>query len=772
MEDLLHRLRQFDAIRDSGDGKDIVRCADLQAISPAYSDETVFSLLEPSLADALRARGLRRLYRHQADAIEAGVSGKNVVLQAPTASGKSLAFQVPMLNTLISDEDRRALMIYPTKALSLDQRDQLMQLTDHLPGRNIQSWWYDGDVSTEERKAIRQNPFEILFTNPDMLHRSFLGHSDLWTSFFRGLRWIVVDEIHEYRGYFGSNVSMILRRLLHHLASLGIRPQLFLSSATCANAREHAENLTGAEFEEVNAAASMRPRRSFFFIQPDIPDFQYWEILQLRTVMAGLACLQSGHSVLAFCPTRKFAEHCHRTAMREVARLKEEGRDDGLDPDAIKVFRAGLRADDRHKIQEGLKRGVVRLVFTTTALELGIDIGGLDGVILAGFPDSMMSAWQRIGRAGRDWKSDAFVLYYPRNNPLDRFYAANLPAFLDKPLDDLVINAENEDVIERHVPCLLYETPQLGESSPVLGKALLEAAQAKVRSGARVVRTGRYRPHFRVDVRGGGAGMYALERGSEVVGSISAHHQFREAYLRAIYMHGGSTYRVEEVAQGGDGGKIKLSDADPHLRTNPSLFTTLTQQDIFDGFSWTAGPFTVEAYYGKVSILERLVGVEEVDERTGEVRDKWTPELQPSQFTNAHAFWLRGKTALSPEWDFLALQHILRVGVSFAIPIDGHDAFPYADGKDQVTYLVENYRGGIGIARKVLERWRTLLRKGMEVADRCKCRRGCPNCIVPPRATEELDKRGGTAFATALLAASDGPASARFSGGLWVPVAD
>ena len=210
--------------------------------------------------------------------------------------------------------------------------------------------------------------------------------------------------MHEYRGYFGSNVSMLLRRFAHHLASLGTHPQFFLSSATCANAREHAENLTGLKFEEVNASDGFRPSRHFYFIQPAIPDFQYWDILQLRTVNAGLACIAQGKAVLAFCPTRNFAESCHRTAMREVEKLRQDGRT-SIDPQTIRVFRAGLSTDMRHEIQEGLKSGAVRLVFTTNALELGIDIGGLDGVILAGFPDSMMSAWQRIGRAGRRWDS-------------------------------------------------------------------------------------------------------------------------------------------------------------------------------------------------------------------------------------------------------------------------------------------------------------------------------------------------------------------------------
>ena len=206
-------------------------------------------------------------------------------------------------------------------------------------------------------------------------------------------------------------------------------------------------------------------------MRPDIPDYQYWDILQLRTVLAGLACVAEGKSVLAFCPTRKFAEACYPKAMRELEKHEEAG-EPLVDPSAVRVFRSGLAAEERHDVQEGLKSGAVRLVFTTNALEMGIDIGGLDGIILAGFPDSMMSAWQRIGRAGRSWDSEAFVLYFARNNPLDRFYAANLDTFLAKPLDDLVVNPENEDLVDKHLPSLLFETPMLTGDAEVLGPAM------------------------------------------------------------------------------------------------------------------------------------------------------------------------------------------------------------------------------------------------------------------------------------------------------------
>ena len=226
------------------------------------------------------------------------LQGANVVLQAPTASGKTLAFQIPMLESLCQP-GVHALMLYPTKALALDQREQLTRLTSAMPGTEIDSWWYDGDTDHEHRTVLRKNPPPILITNPDMLHNSFLGHSEQWSKFYRGLKWVIVDEMHEYRGYFGSNVAMILRRFSYHLASLRCSTAvLFEFSDVCqrkgARRKSNGLGLRGGKRER----RECDPRREFVFVQPDIPDYQYWDILQIRTVMAGLACVAEGKSVL------------------------------------------------------------------------------------------------------------------------------------------------------------------------------------------------------------------------------------------------------------------------------------------------------------------------------------------------------------------------------------------------------------------------------------------------------------------------------------------
>ena len=770
MGDLLNALRKFDALRDGEAGGDLVEQCSLDSIAPTYAEDSVIQGLGEDLRAAMDEREIARLYQHQSDAIEQALKGANVVLQAPTASGKTLAFQIPMLESL-REPGTHALMLYPTKALALDQREQLTRLTSAMPGREIDSWWYDGDTDREYRTLLRKTPPPILITNPDMLHNSFLGHSEQWSKFLTGLKWVIVDEMHEYRGYFGSNVAMILRRFSYHLASLGVRPQFFMSSATCANAKEHAENLTGLEFVEVNASDGMRPQRDFVFVRPNIPDYQYWDILQVRTVMAGLACVAEGKTVLAFCPTRRFAEDCHPIAMRELQKHKEAG-EPLVEPSAVRVFRSGLAVEERHAVQEGLKRGEVRLVFTTNALELGIDIGGLDGIIMAGFPDSLMSAWQRIGRAGRAWDAKAFVLYFARNNPLDRFYAANLEACLTKPLDSLVVNAENEDLVEKHLGSLLFETPGLTDDAAILGSAMEREAREKIDAGATPVKSGRWRPHPSLNIRGGGAGMFVLKEGNREIGTLSAHQQFREAYQRAIYMHGGRSYRVKEVALKGGGGEIVLESADSWLRTRASTFTFVSEPDIFAGWRWVGEGTEVNAFYGKVLITESLNSVQEVNERTGEILDQWTPQSNSAQFKNAHAFWVQQEQPTDVSAAAInAFQQLLRVGALFSVPLDAHDIFPHAVPKERKAYVVESYPGGIGIAKKVLESWREVLRVGVDIALACACGAGCPNCIVPPRSSDDMDKVGAVEFAEALLRATRDDATGVFRGGLWVPVA-
>lgn len=747
----MQSLYDWDALREG----DQINTADQDKIVPTYADDSVFQKINPRIVRELRNRGVNRLYAHQGEAISKALQGQNIVLEAPTASGKTLSFAIPMMQSLLSKPDGHALMIYPMKAVAHDQRDQLVGL---LKSVGLESWAYDGDTEDEHRKLLRSNPPHILTTNPEMVNRSFLGWNDLWRDFLRNLRFVVIDEMHEYRGYFGSNMALLLRRFSHHLARIGASPQFFLATATCANPEEHANNLTGQEFELVKAAGKLSPKRQFVFIDPAIRDYNFYGIFQARITNASMACLEQDESVIVFCPSIRFAEGCYRRALGMC-------EDKGLNKEAVALFKAGITADEKDEIQKGMKDGSKKLIFSTNALELGIDVGGLDGVILAGFPDTVMSAWQRIGRAGRSWDRDAFVLYYAMNNPVDKFHAANLQAFLDKPLDEIVADPGNEELIKNHLPSLLHESEGNipSTSQAILGEPFYHEAK-RVASKSKPVRGAS--PQQRINLRGVGGKNWILKHGSEEVGSMSDYHKFKEAYLNAVLLHSGRKYKVDSVTEGSTN-EIQLTEPNPeYAMTAPLFIKSLDVQDIFDGLQWNN---EVSVHLGKTYLYEVLHSFSVVDERSDSLIDRFTPQGH-SVSSTSHAFWV--DTTDMEEVDsagLLAFEQLLRIGALFTIPADLHDTTTHT--KDGATYLIENYPGGIGIVKKAMQQWHRILRSGMQVARNCKCRRGCPNCIIPPRyygSNDQLDKNEGIKLAEYIIGITGGPPDAKFKDGLWL----
>ena len=769
MERLLQALRDFDALRDQQDRdkRDSIAVQEVPSEPPAYAPDAAFERIPADLREALRGTGITRLYEHQAEALELVAQGKNVVLEAPTASGKTLCFTIPMLQLLQQNPESHAMLIYPMKALSNDQRRQIHDIVDRLPNRHrrIESWTYDGDTEQEHRKVIRERPPAILITNPEMLHLSFLGAPDAWEGFLKKLRFLVVDEIHEYRGFFGTNVSMLLRRFLLKLNRMGTSPQLVLASATCANPLSHAEGLTGSEFSLVSARNRMRPRRHFAFIAPSIPDFRYRYIYELRIARAGLAALSLGLTTIVFCPSRRFAEDVFGTAVRGAERA-------GIDKSKIAPYRSGYTPDERRGVEEGLRNGLYQLVFSTNALELGMDIGRLDVCILAGFPDSVMSAWQRIGRVGRSWEKDTYVLFYAMNNAVDEFYAQNLDAFLQKPLDEIAIGVDNEELIERHVPYLLHEVGWriLDEDHRVIGRTFWELARTKAANAKPV--EGHCGPNYmRLDIRGTSGGTYVLKYKGRDIGSLSEVQCFREAYVGAIYSHFGQKYKV--IAHGTK--EVFFGEAEAYLRTEPGLYWKVHVNDIIRGNRFEE---VVSIYYGKITVYENFTGFRTVDIRSGSVVDE--ESAQRARPYIGHAFWLSIEdSGFAAEIDrsqgVRALEQLIRIGTTFVIPCDRHDTTTTSTLEDpQSVYLYENVPGGIGIAEKVFERWREILKAGKEVAERCACPKGCPRCIHPPRLRDAkgLEKKEGIALAQRLLDFTEMPRGEEFEPGVhgWVPV--
>lgn len=701
--------------------EDTVNYDTMDRIEPAFA-ESWPDAVHPSLAKALREEiGIPTPYTHQAEAISRSLRGLDVVMESPTASGKTLAFAVPMLDAIVWNNRSHALMIYPMKALAFDQREQLKQLCTSI---KVESWPYDSDTPQEHRRVLRQKPPQILLTNPEYLNMSFLAYRNQWKTFLQRLQFVVIDEMHEYRGFFGGNVALLLRRFFLQLARMGSQPTIFLSTATCENPKEHARNLTGrTNIEIVSARNVLRPRRHFIFVKPEIPDFQYRDTLRKRVELASLAVLREGLQTLVFCPTKRFLEDAFRNT-------KAKARENGMEPDRVSAFHADLNNETRQDIQQGIKSGRINIVFTTNALELGLDIGGLDGVILAGFPASTMSAWQQIGRAGRKWNKDAFVLFYAMNDPIDRFFAANLNVFLNRTFDELVIDPSNQQLISNHLPSLAHETG--GDIAPeektILGQEFYDAALSEMGEPAL---GNKHKPQQRIRLRGGVGRSFKLRRGNEEIGQISEIRRFREAYIGAVFTFFGHRYRVHSHEEDA----IVLEDAEPNVRTEGSFFNVVGVATMFEGLGYSFDEHRkVEVVYASLNIDMNFTGYKLFDEHTDEQKSTGGTQMVYRE-NNLHCFLLNIPIQNGDTGAIGALEHLIRVGAMFVIPADRFDTSTYSKpAQDSASiYCYENYSGGIGVARKLSKVWHRALEKGIEVAEKCQCNNGCPNCIVPAK---------------------------------------
>ena len=699
--------------------------------------------VHPSLSKALReVIGIPAPYTHQSEAISRSLRELDVVMESPTASGKTLAFTVPMLDAIVRNRGSHALMIYPMKALAFDQREQLKQLCKSI---KVESWPYDGDTPQEHRKALRKKPPQILLTNPEYLNTSFLAWRDQWTPFLQRLRFVVIDEMHEYRGFFGGNVALLLRRFFLQLKRVGSQPTIFLSTATCENPKEHARNLTGrTDVEVVSARDVLRPRRHFIFVNPDIPDFQYRDTLRKRIELASFAVLHEGLQTLVFCPTKRFLEAA-------FSNTRARARDIGME-DRVSAFHADLPNEKRQDIQQGIKRGEINIVFTTNALELGLDIGGLDGVILAGFPASTMSAWQQIGRAGRGWNKDAFVLFYAMNDPIDCFFAANLDTFLSRTFDELVIDPSNQQLIENHLPSLAHETGGTitSEEQSILGQEFYSAALSEMGEPALA---NNYRPQQGIRLRGGVGRSFKLRCGNKKIGEVSEIRRFREAYIGAVFTFFGHRYRVHSHEEDA----IVLEDAEPNVRTEGSFYSAVNVNKMFEGLRYNIDErMNMEAIYASLNIDTNFTGYKLIDEHTDEQKSTGGTQMAYRE-RNLHCFLLKIPIQNGDTDGIGALEHLIRVGAMFIIPADRFDTSTYSKlFEDSASiYYYENYSGGIGVAKKLSQVWPKALEKGIEVAENCQCSHGCPNCIVPAKSynisNAEIDKIKGIKLGHHLL---------------------
>lgn len=730
----------------------------------------------PAVVSALHTEGIELPWSHQAATADHAHQGQHVVVATGTASGKSLGYQLPVLTALHDDPHATALYIAPTKALGADQLRMVGELTRHGALRRIPVAAYDGDTPSEIRQWVRSEA-RWLFTNPDMLHLSLLRSHRRWSRFFRQLRYVVVDECHAYRGLFGSHVALVLRRLRRLAAHYGADPVFVLCSATAADPAAAASRLVGADCVAVTEDGSPRGPRTVAFWEPPLltavtgengAPVRLGATTEAARITADLVL--EGARTLTFARSRRAAE---LIAVHTRQRLVE------IDPELaerVAAYRGGYLPEDRRALEAGLSDGSLLAAATTNALELGVDIAGLDAVVLAGFPGTVASFRQQIGRAGRRTQG-SLALLVARDDPLDTYLVHHPEALLNRPVEATIFDPANPYVLGPQLLCAALELPIADDEAEALGALpiLTElAVQGLVRRrGAdgvgRWFYTAAEPPHDGVDVRGGIGSQVAIVVGEtgRLLGTADAGRAPATLHEGAIHLHQGESYLVDELDL--DSGVALVRADTPGWTTSARRITSLTVDSVRS--NTTFGQVT--AAFAEVTVRSQVVGYLRTLV-TGEVLDLVELDLPEQTLpTTAVLYTVTPELLDHAGIDAAAAPGALHAAEHAAIgllplvatcdrwDIGGVSTAQHADTGLPTVFVYDGQPGGAGFAERgytMLRRW---LGATLEAVEACVCRSGCPSCVQSPKCgngNDPLDKAGAIRLLTAILGELAGPA--------------
>ena len=701
--------------------------------------------LSPRVAAFVESRFPDGLFIHQHLAVKEVLNDRNTVVATRTSSGKSLIYSLPVLDALARDSSATALFLFPQKALANDQLLKLRSMAAEIDGvRQVQDAnqflisRYDGATSPEQRKLIREKA-HVLLTNPDMLHMGILQyHGSNWDRFFSNLKVVAIDECHEYRGVFGTNVAYILHRLRQVCRLHGSSPTFVATSATVSDPRGHMEKLTGLPFQCVHpdADGSLQGRRKFWMIRGEEHFYDTG-----RKLAKSLA--ESGLTVLVFCPSRVSAE---RMIVRTI-------KPEEMATSYIRVYRSGLSAEQREEIEQGLRTKLVRLVFSTSALELGIDIGAIDVVVCVGLPQSMMSLWQRAGRSARGGREGA-TIFIPADTPIDSYYANHPEELFARDHEPLVLNLQNRRIVCQQYACAVQEIGR-DEGQLDLESLGLEMAQVqKLRLAGQLNHDIFYcsEPHVEVNIRSGGERSFKLVSGDdEEIGEIDFFHLLRECYPNAIYRHGGKAYRVLNVIHGKK--RIRLKPEFGRNETSPRIQRKIRLKQQFQVADY--GDLRVAT--ASLDVTEFLVSVSEKDP-SGKTVMTWpgSSGMRPYQLPTEGTLLAFGKsfwTSISPRLGpnpMAVLSSVERLLASLFPTVSGPcDSQDYSSGVDrlaseeQAIFLFDMVYDGVDLTSAAFDRMPELIDKAIERVEQCSCAtdEGCFRCIANPVADSPASKQ-------------------------------
>jgi DEAD/DEAH box helicase domain-containing protein len=741
------------------------------------------SWVRPELAAAYRSKGIDQLYSHQAASAELARAGKNFVVVTPTASGKTLCYNLPILNTILEDRDTRALYLFPTKALAQDQLAELHDMSTRLEGR-FGVFTYDGDTPADARKAIRERGHVVL-SNPDMLHSGILPHHTKWTRLFENLRYVVLDELHTYRGVFGSHLANVLRRLARIARFYGSTPQFICCSATIANPGELASQLTGLPMEVVEENGAPAAEKFFVFYNPPMVNRN----LGIRRSYINETTRVAKEFLARKLQTIVFANSRLHTELL-LTYLRQANPAPIGQPEPIRGYRGGYLPGERREIERGLREGRVRGVVTTNALELGIDIGSLDACIMAGYAGSIASTWQRAGRAGRRSGTSCAVLV-ASSAPLDQFIVQHPDYFFGRSPEHAYVQPDNLEILVNHLKCAAFELPlapseRFGEVD--LGTICERLAEAGYlhRSGEHWHWTQEAYPADTVSLRAVTAENFVIidtsghENGAEdgapeVMGETDFSSALTTLHPSAIYIHQGQQYHVDRLDF--DRRKAYVHAVNVDYYTDAIRYTQVRVLEIASE-ERIDGP--VARAHGDVLVRSQVIGFKKIKFFTNENVGDGKLEL-PENEMHTTAFWITLARPLLASLPFaisdrhsgiFGLLYALESMAALLLMCDRRDlgtavgerpASPGIDAKtpdwDAVPsaaalrdpasmkeffepnlYLYDAYPGGIGFSEPLYRVCNLLLRRTRELIAGCACEAGCPSCVGPAGEKSERTK--------------------------------
>lgn len=698
--------------------------------------------LHPDLITLLQEQGFKSLYTHQETAVEQVLSGKHVVVVTPTASGKTWCYNLPVLHTILEDPSARALYIFPTKALAYDQMAELNRWIEKL-GKDIKGYTYDGDTPASARQAIRRAG-HIVVTNPDMLHQAILPHHTKWVKLFENLRYIVMDELHAYRGVFGSHFANVLRRLRRICRHYGSDPQFICSSATIANPLTFAETLTGTKMSLVDNNGAPSGEKHLVFYNPPVVN----EALGIRRS--------------SLLESRRLAEELLRNEIQTIVFARSRVRVEvlltylqNILPGKVRGYRGGYLPNQRRAIEQGLRSGEIRGVVSTNALELGIDIGQLEACIICGYPGTISSTWQQAGRAGRRHGASIQVLV-ASSNPLDQYVIQHPEYFLRQSPEHALVQPDNLIILVNHIKCAAYELPfereeQFGVATTEEILDFLVEEKILHQAGDRWYWMNQSFPAKEISLRTADQENVVIIDISQtarhqVIGEVDRFSAPMYLHEEAIYLHEGVQYQVEKLDLEEKKAYVRQVNVDYYTDANLAVQLRVLEVDREEHaqtYTKTLGEVTVNAL---VTLFKKIKLYTHENIGSG-------PVHLPEQEMHTTAYWLTldhleiarwsqndlqsGLIGLSNVFAYLAPLYLMcdpkDIGVSAQVKA--------VHSRKPTIYLYDKVPGGVGLSDKLFELHDQLLQLAQTHIKQCACEEGCPSCVGPVAETGQGAKR-------------------------------